>query len=91
MTEKVNFYLYPNALVPIVDVIGSISIKKSNGKWKENLIIDSFRLIDIAYCFNGQICKDTVVPKKIEPETRYVCFYLRFYSMRRMYDFLQCV
>ena len=92
MAEKVDFYLYPRSWVPIIDIIGVVSIKNSKGKWKEDLILDSFRLIDIAYCFNARLCKDTVIPETIEPETyRYVCFSLRFYSMRRMYSFLKCM
>ena len=92
MSEKVDFYLYPRAFVPIIDIIGVISIKNLNGKWKENLILDAFRIIDIAYYFKARFCKETVIPERIEPETyRYVCFSLKFHSMRRMYDFLKCM
>lgn len=94
MAETVRFCLYPRENIfsyPIVDIIGILQITSSKEKWKQILVLEAFRVIDISYYFRASLCKDTVVPQKIESGYRYVCFSLRFRTVRDMYKFLECM
>ena len=95
MAGLVRFCLYPRenifSIYPIVDVIGILEIESSKEKWKETLVLEAFRVIDISYYFRASLCKETILPQKLEPGYRYVCFSLRFPTVRGMYKFLECM